>query len=324
MGLNYIRDIMRADLDSYTLSMSGPRKFTFISRLIRPIDDRSSREVWIEDRLTGRPRAFLAGPWDVVEYRDMLYAWTGSRWEEFIPGPCTNYDGPIPNNRIYASSSMAGGDKLAKTIRENTDILLKHFGIGYDYPSAIEQHENMVVARYDLRYLGEVFTDVKSRPKDRRVFHRVHGIWTKEHYARIGDVVSYNDVEYVYSGEENGWIAINDYRKEAATMLTHYDRVKPNWLSIKKVVFNDPATIVFWGDGTKTVVKCSDNEAFDPEKGLVMAIAKKAFGNRGNYYNQIKKWLPDDGPVVHVDGEAIRAAAETLADAVMTAIEDET
>ena len=182
----------------------------------------------------------------------------------------------------------------------------------------------MVVARYDLRYLGEVFTDVKSRPKDRRVFHRVHGIWTKEHYARIGDVVSYNDVEYVYSGEENGWIAINDYRKEAATMLTHYDRVKPNWLSIKKVVFNDPATIVFWGDGTKTVVKCSDNEAFDPEKGLVMAIAKKAFGNRGNYYNQIKKWLPDDGPVVHVDGEAIRAAAETLADAVMTAIEDET
>lgn len=25
---------------------------------------------------------------------------------------------------------------------------------------------------------------------------------------------------------------------------------------IKKVIFNDPATIVLWNDGTKTVVKC--------------------------------------------------------------------
>ena len=58
---------------------------------------------------------------------------------------------------------------------------------------------------------------------------------------------------------------------------------------IKDVIFNDPATIVFWADGTKTVVKAT-NEAFDPEKGLAMAISKKFFGNKGNYFNQIKKW----------------------------------
>jgi len=63
--------------------------------------------------------------------------------------------------------------------------------------------------------------------------------------------------------------------------------------NIKKVIFNDPATIVFWEDGTKTVVKCGENDIFDPEKGLTMAIAKKALGNEGNYYNAIKKWLPD-------------------------------
>lgn len=60
-------------------------------------------------------------------------------------------------------------------------------------------------------------------------------------------------------------------------------------LEIKKVIFNDPATIVFWMDNTKTVVK-AENEDFDPEKGLAMAIAKKAFGNKGNYFNEIKKW----------------------------------
>lgn len=62
---------------------------------------------------------------------------------------------------------------------------------------------------------------------------------------------------------------------------------------IEKVIFNNPATIVFWKDGTKTVVKAS-NEEFDSEKGLAMAIAKKALGNEGNYFDEIKKWLPID------------------------------
>lgn len=63
---------------------------------------------------------------------------------------------------------------------------------------------------------------------------------------------------------------------------------------IKDVIFNDPATIVFWADGTKTVVKCQDDDIFDPEKGLAMAISKKALGNKGNYCNELKKWLPKD------------------------------
>ena len=43
---------------------------------------------------------------------------------------------------------------------------------------------------------------------------------------------------------------------------------------IKKVIFNDPATIVFWKDGTKTVVKRQEGAEFDPEKGLAMAICR--------------------------------------------------
>lgn len=66
---------------------------------------------------------------------------------------------------------------------------------------------------------------------------------------------------------------------------------------IKNVIFNDPATIVFWEDGTKTVVKCQDGDEFDPEKGLAMAIAKKAYGNKGSYCNKMKKWLPKEEPV---------------------------
>lgn len=59
---------------------------------------------------------------------------------------------------------------------------------------------------------------------------------------------------------------------------------------IKRVIFNPPATIVFWSDGEKTVVKCSKNESFDPEKGLAMAIVKRTQGNCEDYYKYISKW----------------------------------
>lgn len=64
-------------------------------------------------------------------------------------------------------------------------------------------------------------------------------------------------------------------------------------ISIIDVKFNGPATIVFWSDNTKTVVKCSDNDNFDPEKGLAMAICKKLLSNnKGSYYEIFKKWCP--------------------------------
>lgn len=82
-----------------------------------------------------------------------------------------------------------------------------------------------------------------------------------------------------------------------ATNIAYQEWVKRNTkkpaLGIKKVIFNDPATIVFWMDGSKTVVKCT-NEVYDPEKGLAMAISKRALGDKGNYYEVFKKHLKED------------------------------
>lgn len=69
-------------------------------------------------------------------------------------------------------------------------------------------------------------------------------------------------------------------------------RARVNKPPIKKVIFNPPATIVFWEDGDKTVVKCQD-EPFDKEKGLAMAISRKALGNRYDYYNVFKKYMKE-------------------------------
>lgn len=74
--------------------------------------------------------------------------------------------------------------------------------------------------------------------------------------------------------------------------LANENRISQLLPKIKNVIYNRPATIVFWKDGTKTVVKCKGEE-FDPEKGLAMAIAKKALGNNYKYYDIFKKWLPN-------------------------------
>lgn len=68
-------------------------------------------------------------------------------------------------------------------------------------------------------------------------------------------------------------------------------------LDITKVIFNSPATIVMWSDGTKTIVKCKKDEKFDPEKGLAMAISKKFLGNKGNYAKTFKKWIKVSGDI---------------------------
>ena len=60
---------------------------------------------------------------------------------------------------------------------------------------------------------------------------------------------------------------------------------------IKKVIFNKPCTIVLWEDGTKTMVRTQGKARFDKEKGLAMCIAKKALGNKGNYYDEFRKWV---------------------------------
>ena len=75
-------------------------------------------------------------------------------------------------------------------------------------------------------------------------------------------------------------------KKEAVTMTA---------ASIKKVIFNPPATVVYWSDGSKTVVKCNIKDNFDPEKGLAMAVAKRCASNCPDFYKEMRKWVKKSG-----------------------------
>jgi len=65
----------------------------------------------------------------------------------------------------------------------------------------------------------------------------------------------------------------------------------PVGISPVKVIFNNPATIIYWSDNTRTVVKCQSGDKFDAEKGLAMAVLKKLAGNDGSYNNFLNHWL---------------------------------
>lgn len=84
-------------------------------------------------------------------------------------------------------------------------------------------------------------------------------------------------------------------------------------LDFERIEFHDPATIVFWNDGTKTVVKTRHGDKFDKEKGLAMAIAKKVMGNTNKYYDIFEEYcFNEDDPEEKLDsdGEPISEVLE--------------
>lgn len=69
--------------------------------------------------------------------------------------------------------------------------------------------------------------------------------------------------------------------KQAADKVDH----TPNPCIAERVIFNPPATIAIWKDGSKTVVKCDEKDEYDPMYGLALCYMKKALGNTSRGLN---------------------------------------
>ena len=137
-----------------------------------------------------------------------------------------------------------------------------------------KEKENMNIHANDYQLINPNDILVKVKQK----FYRIDSI------ENTHDPLSINNVYKIkFSDSPSRFVC--DYSAPA----------KPNPsidLRIDKVIFNGPATVILWKDGTKTTVK-NHNDNYDPEKAVAMAIAKKALGNQGNYYNTIRKALED-------------------------------
>lgn len=63
---------------------------------------------------------------------------------------------------------------------------------------------------------------------------------------------------------------------------------------VKKIIRNGPATIVFWDDGTKTIVKRAKGTKDDIYMAFCSAFAKKMLGSNSRIQRIIKKNLVDE------------------------------
>ena len=60
-----------------------------------------------------------------------------------------------------------------------------------------------------------------------------------------------------------------------------------------ELFFNGPATIVFWNDGTKTVVKCT-REIYNKRTAIMWAIMKKAYGSSSRVNKAFDEMIEGD------------------------------
>ena len=124
-----------------------------------------------------------------------------------------------------------------------------------------------------MRYLdADLNFDLKFGEFYRRMFHNLN-------YGYL------NDGSVVFGKcEVNTGLKLGGECMQELIVTTNYK------LKIKRVIYNDPATIILWRDGTKTVVKCDKDDKYDPEKGFLLCVLKRLLGNKGNYNKELKKW----------------------------------
>lgn len=86
-------------------------------------------------------------------------------------------------------------------------------------------------------------------------------------------------------------------------------------LNVSKIIFNPPATIVFWEDGTKTVVKCSAEDEFNEYYGLLAALGKKVYENNSQIKKVIDKkaeWHENKKDKKDIPGVSMNSLTEAL------------
>ncbi len=116
---------------------------------------------------------------------------------------------------------------------------------------------------------------------------------TKVKLGEIEPKHSYTTTYDPFKAEFCGSFEVADIiMKDIYNDLTYQMDIKP-YFKIKEVIFNDPATIVYWEDGTKTVVKCGKDDIYNKETGLALCFMKKALNNKGNYNNLFRKYIKE-------------------------------
>lgn len=77
--------------------------------------------------------------------------------------------------------------------------------------------------------------------------------------------------------------------KEAVILKSYNPKKIFNVPNVEKVLFRNPATIVWFSDGTKSVAICGYDDVYDKETGMAICLCKRMLGNK-EYRELMDKW----------------------------------
>lgn len=183
-----------------------------------------------------------------------IFKFVVSTWVQFIRDCFVDDHTFIPANTIGVVSSRSsefspnGGHRLVYTI---------NIPSGDHGWSTVKQVPEEFLAKFDRR-LGTVDE------------------------MKIPDIRSYNIWNSNKTSKE-----MTDMDERMRQLLNHIEfyestiKVPSKYImpKPKKIVFNNPATVVFWDDGTKTVVKRQKGTPFNKYYGYLAALGKKLHGS---------------------------------------------
>ena len=120
----------------------------------------------------------------------------------------------------------------------------------------------------------------------------VGGIYDNESGMVVRQMSSLTDISNFF--EELTAMA----HKESEEFKIEYPELIPH-----HVIYSKKSTVVFWPDGTKTIVKCSKDDNYAPEFGVAMAIVKKVFGSRSAFMKVVEAGYTQPVNNKKTDGE---------------------
>ena len=125
---------------------------------------------------------------------------------------------------------------------------------------------------------------------------------TMDEFMMLNKFIPYNRLVYIYGIEVVGYTSMTlcvavKARNDSSLpspVPTHYCR-HVLWgdesrqpITVDRIFYDDVATVVFWTDGTKTVVKCAEGTKYDEYAAFCIALAKKIYGNNSALKRAIK------------------------------------
>ena len=186
-------------------------------------------------------------------------------------------------------------DSCETTLEKPTHAEQKIAEIGIDFSNSADSLEQSVIKQIvneqKIQYEGDPrFMCMRRMNNAVRVEY-----YSPDEYRKLRDKIQNmkGDLRLMPVGEMDTaikYLSPSEYHKFRDKILKEKNKSIYDSM-IQRAIFNPPATIVIWRDGSKTVVKCGENDIFDPEKGLAMAISKRAFGDNRDYYEVFAKWV---------------------------------